>query len=70
MKALVIIDVQNDFLINGSLEVPNGNDVIEPINEIIKNYELVVAFSERLNCLTTMRRATFKICLPLNCSRQ
>ena len=43
MKALVIIDVQNDFLINGSLEVPIGNDVIEPINEIIKNYELVVA---------------------------
>ena len=43
MKALVIIDVQNDFLINGSLEVPNGNDVIEPINEIIKNYALVVA---------------------------
>ena len=43
MKALVIIDVQNDFLINGSLEVPNGNDVIEPINDIIKNYALVVA---------------------------
>ena len=43
MKALIIIDVQNDFLINGSLEVPDGNDVIEPINEIIKNYALVVA---------------------------
>ena len=43
MKVLVIIDVQNDFLINGSLEVTNGNDVIEPINEIIKNYALVVA---------------------------
>ena len=43
MKALVIIDVQNDFLINGSLEVPRGNDVIEPINEIIKNYALIVA---------------------------
>ena len=43
MEALVIVDVQNDFLINGSLEVPEGNDVIEPINQIIKNYELVVA---------------------------
>ncbi len=43
MKALVIIDVQNDFLKNGSLEVSGGNDVIEPINEIIKSYELVVA---------------------------
>ena len=43
MKALIIIDVQNDFLVNGSLEVPNGNDVIEPINSIMKNYALVVA---------------------------
>ena len=43
MKALVIIDVQNDFLINGSLEVPGGNEVIEPINQIIKNYALVVS---------------------------
>ena len=43
MKVLVIIDVQNDFLINGSLEVPNGNDVIDPINEILENYALVVA---------------------------
>ena len=43
MKALVIIDVQNDFLLNGSLEVTSGNDVIEPINEIIGNYTLFVA---------------------------
>ena len=43
MKALIIIDVQNDFLLNGSLEVPSGGDVIEPINEIIGNYTLVVA---------------------------
>jgi len=43
MKALVIIDVQNDFLLNGSLEVPSGNDVIGPINEIIEDYSLVVA---------------------------
>ena len=43
MKALIIIDVQNDFLKGGSLEVPNGNDVIEPINEIINNYSIVVA---------------------------
>ena len=43
MKTLVIIDVQNDFLKNGSLEVPNGNEVIEPINQMMKNYELVLA---------------------------
>ena len=43
MKTLVIIDVQNDFLKNGSLEVPCGNEVIKPINQIMKNYELIVA---------------------------
>ena len=43
MKALIIVDVQNDFLIKGSLEVPCGNDVIEPINHITKNYSLVIA---------------------------
>ena len=43
MKALVIVDIQYDFIMNGSLEVPWGNDVIEPINQIIKNYALVVA---------------------------
>ena len=42
MKTLIIIDVQNDFLKNGSLEVPYGNEVIEPINQIMKNYELVI----------------------------
>ena len=42
MKTLVIIDIQNDFLKNGSLEVPYGNEVIEPINQIMKNYELVI----------------------------
>ena len=43
MKALIIVDVQNDFLKNGSLEVPRANNVIEPINQIINNYSLVVA---------------------------
>ena len=42
MKALIIVDVQNDFLINGSLEVPCGNDVIEPINEIIQNNDFLL----------------------------
>lgn len=43
MKALIIVDVQNDFLENGSLAVPNGNDVIPVINEIQTNFELIVA---------------------------
>ena len=58
MKALVIIDVQNDFLLHGSLEVPNGGDVIEPINEIISNYTLVVATKDWHPLSTLAKTAT------------
>lgn len=43
MKALIIVDVQNDFLEGGSLAVPNGNDVIPIINELQKDFDLIVA---------------------------
>ena len=32
--ALLIIDVQNDFLDGGALAVPNGTEVVEPINRL------------------------------------
>ncbi len=35
---LGIIDVQNDFLKGGSLEVPNANDIIGPINKLRFTY--------------------------------
>ena len=43
MKALIIIDVQNDFLAGGSLAVNNGNQVIPVINNILGLFPLVVA---------------------------
>lgn len=43
MKALLIIDVQNDFLPGGALEVPHGDEVIEVINRLMGKYEVVVA---------------------------
>tara|TARA_B110000014_G_scaffold97534_1_gene67055 strand:- start:507 stop:1097 length:591 start_codon:yes stop_codon:yes gene_type:complete len=43
VKALVLVDIQNDFLVGGSLEVPNGNEIINHINSIFKNYSIVVA---------------------------
>lgn len=43
MKALIIVDVQNDFLPGGALAVPNGDQVIPFINGIQANYDLVVA---------------------------
>lgn len=43
MKALVIIDIQNDFCPGGSLEVPNGDEIIPVINKIQNSFDLVVA---------------------------
>jgi len=43
MKTLIIVDVQNDFLEGGTLAVPNGNEVVPVINQIQKDYDLVVA---------------------------
>jgi len=37
--ALVIVDVQNDFLPGGSLAVSQGNQVIEPLNQMIQRFE-------------------------------
>ena len=43
MEALVIIDVQNDFMPGGRLEVPQGNVILPIINRLQKHFDLVVA---------------------------
>jgi len=43
MKALILVDIQNDFLPGGSLEVPGGDQIIPSVNEIQKLFDLVVA---------------------------
>ncbi len=43
MKALLIIDVQNDFLPGGALAVKEGDAIIPVINQVVNNYDLVVA---------------------------
>lgn len=43
MKALIIVDVQNDFLSGGSLAVANGDEIIPVINSVQNRYELIVA---------------------------
>ncbi|HSN93478.1 MAG TPA: bifunctional nicotinamidase/pyrazinamidase [Anaerolineaceae bacterium] len=41
--ALLIIDMQNDFIPGGSLPVASGDEIIPIINELQKGYELIVA---------------------------
>ncbi len=43
MKALIIIDLQYDFLPGGALEVENGDIIIPVINSISPKFDLVIA---------------------------
>ena len=42
-RALIVVDVQNDFLTGGALAVPEGDAVIEPINGLMASFDLVFA---------------------------
>ncbi len=43
MRALVIIDLQNDFIPGGSLAVPGGVEIVPIINELQNKFELIIA---------------------------
>ena len=43
MKTLVIIDLQNDFIPGGALEVPEGDKIIPVINRLQEKFDLVIA---------------------------
>ena len=53
MHALIIVDVQYDFLPGGALAVPHGDEVIGVINRIQEDYSLVVA--RRIGILSATR---------------
>lgn len=42
-EALLIVDVQNDFTPGGTLAVPEGHMVIEPLNRLARAYDTVFA---------------------------
>jgi len=42
-KALIVVDVQNDFCPGGALAVPKGDEVVPVINGLLGGYDLVVA---------------------------
>jgi nicotinamidase/pyrazinamidase len=43
MNALIIVDVQNDFLPGGALPVKDGDTIIPVINDLQNKFDLVVA---------------------------
>ena len=40
--ALIVVDVQNDFLSGGALAVTDGDEVIDPVNKMIAAASTVV----------------------------
>ncbi|WP_372637284.1 bifunctional nicotinamidase/pyrazinamidase [Fodinibius sp.] len=42
MKALLIVDVQNDFCPGGALEVPDGDTIIPVINKLSRTFDAVI----------------------------
>ena len=43
MKALILVDIQNDFLPDGALAVPEGDKVIPVANKLQPVFPMVVA---------------------------
>ena len=41
-QALIVVDVQNDFCSGGSLAVPDGEEVVPVINELMPSFEHVI----------------------------
>lgn len=43
MRALILVDIQNDFAPTGALPVPEGDQVVPVVNKLQEKFELVVA---------------------------
>src|SRR5438093_13210595 len=43
MKALILVDVQNDFVPGGALPVPRGDEIVPLVNALQRRFDLVVA---------------------------
>lgn len=42
-KALIIVDLQNDFCKGGNLEVPNGHEIVPLANQLQAYFDIVIA---------------------------
>jgi len=43
MRALILVDIQNDFVTGGALEVPQGEGIVPIVNDLQKHFDFVVA---------------------------
>ena len=43
MKALIVVDIQNDFMPGGALAVNDGDHIVPIVNALMKQFELIIA---------------------------
>src|SRR6059036_1324043 len=43
MRALILVDIQNDFVPGGALAVPEGDQIVPVVNQLSPRFDLVVA---------------------------
>ena len=43
MNALILVDIQNDFVPGGALAVPDGDKIVPVCNQLMRSFDLVVA---------------------------
>jgi nicotinamidase/pyrazinamidase len=43
MKALILVDIQNDFVPRGALAVPEGDKIVPIVNQLQERFDLIVA---------------------------
>jgi len=65
-KALIIVDVQNDFCPGGALPVPEGDKVIPIINQIVGKFDKVIATQDwhpgnHVSFATTHNRKPYEV---------
>ncbi len=42
MHALLVIDIQNDFCPGGALAVPEGDQIVAPVNDLMAQFDAVI----------------------------
>jgi nicotinamidase/pyrazinamidase len=70
IRGLIVVDVQNDFCPGGTLAVPDGDKVVEPLNRLIREFldkgEMVVK-SRDWHPSVTKHFAAYGGVWPLHC---
>ncbi|MDA2922744.1 nicotinamidase [Patescibacteria group bacterium AH-259-L07] len=69
-KALIIVDVQNDFCPGGSLPVPQGNEVVGPLNRMVeyaKSHGWLIVASRDWHPAVTSHFETYGGMWPVHC---